>query len=94
MNFSMFGHSNNSCKDAVMSAPSVCRAENDCDDYRNFNSAAFTDIAFAVSVLLSAFAVIIKLGVLSVLSILGIIIMLIVICGKHGKQNADFAAAN
>ena len=80
-----------------MSAPSVCRAENDYDNSRNFNNAAFTDIAFAVSVLLSAFAVIIKLGVLSVLSILGIyaiIIMLIAICGNHGKQNADFAAAN
>lgn len=87
MAFSAFKASYEACKDAMNVAPSVCHAENGSHTFENMNIANCTDTVFAVSVLLSAFFVIIQLGGIGILGILAIIIMLIVICSESGKQN-------
>lgn len=87
MAFSAFKTSYEACKDAMKVAPSVCHAENGSHTSENMNIANYTDTVFAVSVLLSAFFVIIQLGCIRLIGSLAIILVLIVLCCKSGKQN-------
>ena len=88
MEFHMSKMWNSSCMDAADFASLSCFAKKMLYSFSKFNSAA-SDTVIAVSVLLSAFFVIIGIHAISIINFFAIIIILITTSMPYKKQNTD-----